>query len=385
MKRILIISPTPTHPTNAGNRRHIYSIVNHLKSLNCSVYFFYVNRESFDLSLMSDFFNNELIVFNETFERSFLQKVKRKIELLTFGLFDFSTIRKERRKFNQPLDIDFPFEIIPEILTIIKNKSIDTVIVEYVILSKILTYLPKKIKKIIDTHDRFTDRFEIYLNQGLTPSWTSLNKKDEIRGLNRANSIICLNSEELNFYKENGFKGSSCLYYDLSLKKDLSQKGKDLNLLYLASANDINKLSINAFLDNHFTSLVEQFPKLQLFVAGEISKHIKLKHKNIKLLGYVDDLENYYSEGGVVINPEIKGTGQKIKSIEALRYNKILVSTTSIGIRDSENLFFYCNDYNELISTLNSLLVDQSLKVEKLLELEKFRIKQTNNLISFLD
>lgn len=385
MKNVLIISPTPTHPTNAGNRRHICSIVENLKSLNCNVFFFYVNREEYDCDAMNSFFNMGLEIFNEGTHRNIYNRIKRRIELATLGIFDFSLKRKNRREFNHPLDLDFPTEIIPKVLSIIKEKQIDVVIVEYVVLSKVLTYIPKSIKKIIDTHDKFTDRFEIYLNQGLTPSWTSLNKKDEIRGLNRADSIICLNSEELNFYKENGFKGSSCLYFDLSLKKDLSNKGNNTNILYLASANDLNIKSINAFLDSHFISLVEQFPKLQLLVAGEISNYINLKHEKIKLLGFVDDLENYYSQGKIVINPEINGTGQKIKSIEALRFNKILVSTTDIGIKDSKKIFFYCKDYNEMINVITSIISDNTNAFEKNRELEKFRENQVNFLKSILN
>lgn len=384
-RNCLIISPTPTHPTNAGNRAHIYSIIQHLRTLNCSVFFFYVNRESYDLEEMSTFFNNELEIFNETFEKNIYRRIRRKIELITLGLFDFSSQSKNRKEFNHPLDLDFPSEIIPKVLSIIKEKQIDVVVVEYVVLSKVLSYMPKGIKKVIDTHDKFTDRYSVYLNQGLKPTWTSLYKKDEIRGLNRADSIICLNSEELNFYRKNGFKGSNCLYYDLSLKKDLSKKGNYNNILYLASANDLNIKSINAFLDNHFISVIEKFPKLQLLVAGEISKHINLKHENIKLLGFVDDLENYYSQGTIVINPEINGTGQKIKSIEALRFNKILVSTTDIGIKDSEKIFFHCKDYIEMINVITSIISDKTNAVEKNLELEKFRENQINVLKSIFN
>jgi hypothetical protein len=384
MKNVLIISPTPTHPTNAGNRRHIFSIVEDLKALNCNVFFYYVNREAFDLESMNSFFNMELEIFNQKPNRNFFYRVKRRIELVTLGIFDFSLQRKKRKQYNHPLDLDFPTEIIPKVLSIIKRKQIDVVIVEYVVLSKVLKYIPKNIKKIIDTHDKFTDRFEIYLNQGLNPTWTSLYKHDELKGLNRADSIICLNSAELNFYKKNGLKGSGCVYYNLGLKNDLSQNGSTLNLLYLASANEINKQSINDFLNNNFMSLVEKFPKLQLLVAGEISKHINLKHENIILLGFVDDLESYYSQGKIVINPEINGTGQKIKSIEALQYNKLLVSTTDIGIKDSKKLFFHCRDYYEMNNMIISIISNQISVDEKYLELEKFRKNQKQVLRSIL-
>jgi hypothetical protein len=381
---VLIISPTPTHPVCAGNRQHICSIIDDLRSLDCKVFFFYINRESFHYQEMNTFLDNELEIFNERVERNIFSKIKRKIALATFCLFDFSKQRKFRKKFNQPLDLDFPKEIIPRILATINNKNINIVIVEYIVISKVLSYLPKKIIKIIDTHDKFTDRYKIYLEQGLQPSWTSLNRKDEIKGLNRADSIICLNYEELDFYKKNGLQSSYYIYSNLSLKKDLSQAGSSLNLLYLASANDINKQSINDFLANHFFSLIDIFPKLQLVIAGEISKHINLKHENIVLLGFVNDLESFYSQGKIVINPEKNGTGQKIKSIEALRYNKILVSTTNIGLEDSEKLYFKCQDYFEMVSVISSIILNESNINQKYLELENIRINQRGGLKKIL-
>jgi hypothetical protein len=383
-KNVLIVSPTPTHPTNAGNRKHIFNLVNELKDLNHEVFFFFINREEYDSLEMQEFFNNRLYIFDESKELSLISRIRRRFSLITMGFFDFSSDRKIRKKYNQPLDFYFPNQIIKDIQKIVYGNKIDTVIVEYVILSKIFNYLPNSINKIIDTHDKFTDRFDIYLKQGLEPSWTSLNKNDEIKGLNRADSIICLNSNELDFYKKNGLRAKNCVYYNLSLKKDLSKKGDINNLLYLASANDINKQSINDFLDNYFIEMLKKSPQLKLYVGGEISNYINLKHDNIILLGFVSDLENFYSQGRIVINPEVNGTGQKIKSIEALRYNKLLVSTTEIGIEDSRKLFFHCNNYDEMSNILISILSQNTSAEEKYIELEKSRRKQANVLKSII-
>ena len=45
-KKILVISPTPTHPQNAGNRIRIYNLVSNLKELGHDVHFLYEGRES---------------------------------------------------------------------------------------------------------------------------------------------------------------------------------------------------------------------------------------------------------------------------------------------------------------------------------------------------
>lgn len=373
-KNILFISPTPTHPVNAGNRQHILTLVSELMDLNYSVHFYYVNREHHDPDRMRTFFNNQFYTFNEHFHFNLISRIRRKFLKATMGFFDFTSSRKLRKKYNQPLDHDFPCLMVDDIKKIINQNQIDTVIVEYVILSKIFHYLPKSLNKIIDTHDKFSDRFEVYLNQMLQPSWISLYPKDEIKGLNRANSIICLNDKELEFYKNNGFKRNSLLFSNISLRQDLSQEGDIFSLLYLASSNDLNIKSINAFFKDCFLRVVEIEPRIKLKIAGSICSHITFAHSNIELLGFADDLANFYRMGQIVINPELHGTGQKIKSIEALRYNKKLITTTDIGISDFQKVVFYCYDYKEMAECIINLTINSDISYNKIEELNKLRL-----------
>ena len=44
-KQILVISPTPSHPRNAGNRERIYQLLPHIQKLDHEVHFLYITQE----------------------------------------------------------------------------------------------------------------------------------------------------------------------------------------------------------------------------------------------------------------------------------------------------------------------------------------------------
>ena len=62
----------------------------------------------------------------------------------------------------------------------------------------------------------------------------------------------------------------------------------------------------------------------------------------VRRLGFVDSLDEVYRQAAVVINPQQFGTGLSIKSIEALRHARPLVSTISgaRGLEDGAGLAF---------------------------------------------
>ncbi|MBR9704033.1 hypothetical protein GOV12_01370, partial [Candidatus Pacearchaeota archaeon] len=44
-KKILVISPTPTHPQNAGNRARVYDLLRNIKNLGYEIHLVYDDRE----------------------------------------------------------------------------------------------------------------------------------------------------------------------------------------------------------------------------------------------------------------------------------------------------------------------------------------------------
>lgn len=68
-----------------------------------------------------------------------------------------------------------------------------------------------------------------------------------------------------------------------------------------------------------------RFKDAQLLIGGSICKLLTSFNntEGIKLYGYVDSPSEFYMQGDIAINPVYQGTGLKIKTFEAISYDKI--------------------------------------------------------------
>ncbi len=66
--------------------------------------------------------------------------------------------------------------------------------------------------------------------------------------------------------------------------------------------------------------------------------------EGVKLIGYVDSPNVLYEQGDVAINPTYQGTGLKIKTFEAISYDKVTMvhphSMKGVFEKDKTSLFF---------------------------------------------
>lgn len=111
--------------------------------------------------------------------------------------------------------------------------------------------------------------------------------------------------------------------------------------------------------------------------------------KNVELVGYVDNLEEYYLNASAVIAPIFHGSGMKTKTIEAMSYAKTIIGTDEafVGIDNPDKTVgCKCNTAKEFIEAINNLdnrvINTNTLKTfEDSYTDEVFRTK----LITFLD
>ena len=103
-----------------------------------------------------------------------------------------------------------------------------------------------------------------------------------------------------------------------------------------------------------FTDYSQYFP-----IWDEV--HIKDRAKSLAneifdIIGLVDDLDDFYRQIDIAINPMVGGTGLKIKSLEALSYGKALLATEDamVGI-DGTDAFHNFASVPEMVGALKSL------------------------------
>src|SRR5690606_33078684 len=121
------------------------------------------------------------------------------------------------------------------------------VICEYVFLSKALQAFGEETIKIIDTHDIFTNRYKIYEQQNLSSNWYSTYRKDEAKGLSRADLIFAIQEEEEAHFKtltnKPIFTVGHFIDYIQPTTKEFTRQ-----ILFLGSNNIINENAIQYFL-----------------------------------------------------------------------------------------------------------------------------------------
>lgn len=319
-KKVLVISPAPSHPQDAGNRVRIYNLLINLQKLGHEVHFLYIQQETTEDSLMrqawGDKFYSLPYTHLENRKRSLAQKIVRKLRSY---ITDYP-------RYPGAVDDWYENSVNKLLVELQKRVKFDVVIVEYVFFSKALKYFENDVLKIIDTHDIFNNRIELYQKNGQKYHWYSTTNKEEVKGLNRADLVIAIQKEEEKYFQKLVGDKVITIGHIVPLRRPKQMLKSNQKILYIASLNDTNLHGITYFIDNILPQVRTKLPDIQLLIAGKICEAVEEAEGCIKL-GYVENLDEVYNTADVVINPILFGTGLKIKSIEALGQSKVLVTT----------------------------------------------------------
>ncbi|RMF25249.1 MAG: hypothetical protein D6756_05835, partial [Cyanobacteria bacterium J083] len=166
-KKILLISPVPSHPQNAGNRSRIYNLALNLRELGHEVHFLYITQEDGNLEAMRSFWQDKFYHFSytppPTRDKQRPKRIDRKIIRKINALLGSDPL------FTYSLDDWYDNNLNYFVSKICKNINFDIVVVTYVFWSKILDIFDNNVLKIIDQSDRFTNRYKIYQKNGQYP------------------------------------------------------------------------------------------------------------------------------------------------------------------------------------------------------------------------
>ena len=359
--KILLISPVPSHPQNAGNQTRVYTLLKTLGNLGHTVYFVHIQQTKGDTKAMKEAWGDQFfsikykapLTRKQGFSRRLDQRIARKVTALA----------GKEPLFNYAID-DWYDEGATKALRCLSNEiKPDIVIVEYVFFSKALEVFDRSVLKVIDTHDILADRYKIYQQEKICPRWFSTSKEQENKGLSRADIVISIqNSESRILAKRMPSKKIVSVGHLVTLKK-LRCPLNARNLLFVGSSNEINVVSLQSFLNDSFPLIQAQFNHVKLLIAGDVCEKVDDRDACIKF-GRLDNLENAYSQADIVISPIKLGTGLKIKNVEALGYGKPLITTSvgAAGIESGKDKAFLVSDTpSEFVAAVGKLFEDSSL------------------------
>lgn len=332
-RRILIISPTPTHPTTAGNRVRILALVKALISLGHEVHLAFLRTASGDEEAMRTLLGGRFYPLSYTLPKR-SRSLRERIEDAWFGFRD-PTYRHTLR-----IDDWFNPWALSRISDLHTQHHFDAVMVEYVFFSRALECFGPDVLKIVDTHDVFTDRHQLFLREGRQPEWFSTTRREEARGLRRADVVVAIQDMERAFFSEISGRKTVTVGHLVPLRPSHRGRSPGSCMLFVASLNPVNNDALDFLLAEILPLVRARLPEARLLLAGRICE-VVADQPGVEKLGVLPDLALAYAQADVVVVPMRFGTGLNIKSIEALAHGMPLVATSngSKGIEATPPIF----------------------------------------------
>ena len=350
--RILGVSPTPTHPTTAGNRARYRALLDRLQQQGAVVRLIHVDQEPGDLDAMHAHWSGGAV------RLPFNLPIPRHTRWNRFA-------RRCRKylgvKLDDRTDVDDWFDpaIIAPFETEVRTFKPHAVLMLYFWYSALLDLLPAGVLRILDAQDVFTDRAARMAKAGIPQEWFSVSAKEESRGLARFDTVLAIQDFEAQHYRALARTPVVTVGHFLPII-ETGRPPVEPILLIIGSDNDVNIHGVRWFLAEVWPAVIADRPDARLRVAGKVCAHLNAT-AGVELCGVVADLGAVYSGSSLVLNPLRGGTGLKIKGAEALGAGRAVVSTPSAALgleRAVGRGLVVCASAPEMASTVLSLLSD---------------------------
>lgn len=311
---ILILSPTPSFPTDQGNRARIANVCQKLSDSGAIIHFLYFPRE-----------------WGGRFSRPEYDGIAAQ-----WDYFDVIPPSKDfvyETKGDYFLIDDWWDEnIANQIKWKISDFHYDAFIVNYAFLSKAFEYMPKNTLKILDTHDRLSNRREMLGTNGVPPEFFYTSVEEEKIALDRADIVIAIAESEAKFFRSiTDRKVITIGHVAEPQVVERNARSGPLVFGFLGSQNSINVRNLQNF-SEHYTKLkpsIAESSEIHVYGACADGLDYTHLHPSIKKVGRVEKVESFYTSVDCIVVPFLFGTGQKIKVIEALSYGIPIICTES--------------------------------------------------------
>lgn len=366
--KVLVVSSLYTHPHNQGILQGLYRNCCQMKRLGWGVDFlFWGNRLLADINAMEDFFGKEHMYYAYMPSKTPQGEIKNYIrtKMKRNGMEKYIPIL-------YTTDELYCKEVEEKVHFLNNKNNYDIVWLDFYFQSKIFENLPKNILSVIYTHDSFGNRHKLYLKKGRVPEYYYMTLKSERVALARADVVVAVQDKEREYF-EKLLKGTKTKSITISNLVELKDKYVVTEKVYgfMGHDNDCNMVAVKWFIENMLPKIREQEPNSRFILAGAICQHIP-DGEGYEKLGFVDSIEEFYRQVMFVVTPLKDGTGINIKNIEALAYQKPVITTTigSRGMELANGALIVVDTEEEIVESVINLLRSPDVR-EKMSESAK--------------
>ena len=312
--RILVLSPTPTHPQDYGNRKRIFRVCNRFAAEGAQITYLHYPAEFEWRGTLP-----------RTAERAMVQTWDQ-----YYAIAPTRRLHEPAAGYHHTID-EWWDEAIGDFLRwLFSVQSFDVFIVNYSWLSRAFEYTPPWTFKILDTHDKVSGRREMLAALGLEPEFFYTTENEERVALQRADLVWGIKDEE-----RAHFEGMSAVPVltmpHLDAWRVLDRPAPDpegfLRVGIIGARNNVNRTNMTAFLKVAAPIFMDAFAPVKISIAGSVCDLLEDVHYPfVELRGRIESVEDFYRSVDCVAVPIRNSTGSKIKTAEALSLGLPLVS-----------------------------------------------------------
>jgi len=304
---VLVVSPTPTHPQDHGNRKRIYEVCSELKRQGARIHFVYYPGE-----------------------HDWRRRWPLRHEAEMAAAWDsYHLVAPSRPLHEDSIGRDHTIDewadpsLTAHLAWACGKRVYDVAIVNYTWMSFCLDAIPSSVFKILDTHDAFGTRRELFEARGLAPEFFHTTRPEEAKGLKRADLVWAIKPGERDYFeRELGVANALTLLHaepERGWWQGAPSTDGWLRAGVIGARNTINKRNLEEFLAAALPIFHRYMAPVKIVVGGGCSDDFPdLVHPNVEIVGRVPDVADFYRSVDVAIAPVQFSTGLKIKVAEAL-------------------------------------------------------------------
>lgn len=312
--RILVLSPTPTHPQDYGNRKRIFQVCKRFADEGARITFVHYPAEA---------------EWRETLP----WRAEREMSAAWAQYYPIGPTRGLHTSPNgrhHTIDAWWDEAIGNFLRWLFSVQSFDIFVVNYSWLSKAFECAPKSVFKILDTHDRMSGRREMLESLGLDPEFFYTTEDDERIALSRADLVWAIKKEEAALFAHLAATPVLTLPH-LDPFRPMERPAPDLDgylrVGIIGARNNINRINITGFVEAAEPVFRNAFAPLKLVIAGSVCEMLgDLGGPFVELRGPVESVADFYRTIDCVAVPMRVSSGLKIKTGEALSLGLPVIS-----------------------------------------------------------
>ena len=343
-KNILVLTPTPSHPQDAGNRKRIYALTKYLQELGATIYFVYCPRE-WDREIPKNAYDG----MRQCWDYFFIAyPVQASVHQTNDEYFDLDAW----------WDVGIEFTI----NWISLATEFDMVLCNYIFYSKVLELFDEKVTKVIDTHDIMSNRNYLLDKKLGYRDFFYVSPESEKKALDRAHLVLSIKEDESNWFESLSSTPVLTIGHlepEPSTTVDRTIEYDNIRLGFIGSANPINVKNLEFFLDKYL-ALYGNYRELTFIVGGKVCQALDWRFRDrVRIIGMVDDVAEFYEQIDIAILPFEFSTGLKIKTVEALSWSKPCMGTINAfeGLGSNSKYHSY-QSIEQLALGINNLIAD---------------------------